>query len=131
MNPRILIQNERQEALNWLTEHFPAAFFSKAKQVKPLKLGIYDDILDFYERLSYPALSKKSLRDALNYYSSTKAYLNCQIEGAPRIDLFGYETELVTKEQADYAQEQLEKRLTGSFKPQPNITLSESESTEP
>lgn len=111
MNKRTPIQQERQEALNWLIEQFSAAFFSKAKQVQPLKLGIYEDLLDFYERLTYPPLSKKALRDALNYYSSSKAYLSCQTEGAKRIDLFGYPIELVTKEQAAYAQNQLAERV--------------------
>ena len=110
MNKHTPIQQERQEALNWLIEQFPSAFFSQAKQVKPLKLGIYEDLLDFYERLNYPPLSKKSLRDALNYYSSSKAYLSSQIEGKQRIDLFGYPIELVTKEQAAYAQHQLTER---------------------
>ncbi len=111
MSQRIFIHQERQDAIHWLVEQFPAAFFSKNKQIKPLKLGIFEDILDFYERLDYAPLSKKSLREALNYYSSSKAYLSCQTEGKNRIDLFGYETEPVTKEQAAYAQKQLSERF--------------------
>lgn len=112
MSQQPFIHQERQDAIHWLVEQFPAAFFSKNKQIKPLKLGIFEDILDFYERLDHPPLSKKSLREALNYYSSSKAYLSCQTEGKNRVDLFGYEAEPVTKEQAAYAQKQLNERFT-------------------
>ncbi|MDP3561275.1 MAG: ProQ/FinO family protein [Legionellaceae bacterium] len=114
MNQHNTPQHERQEALNWLLESFSAAFFPKVNQVKPLKLGIYEDIIDFYERLEHPPFSKKMLREALNYYSVSKAYLNCQKENAIRVDLFGNEAELVTKEQAEYAQLRLQERYSGA-----------------
>lgn len=112
MKNQTVVHNERQEAMNWLLESFPAAFFSQKKQIKPLKLGIYEDIMDFYERITYPPIRKKSLREALNHYSSSKHYLSCQVAGAWRIDLFGQAFELVTEEQAAYAKAQIQGRLT-------------------
>lgn len=96
--------------IHWLSDNFPAAFFKQAKQVKALKIGIFDDILDFYERMDSPPFSKKALREALNYYSASPAYLNAQKENAPRIDLYGNEVDVVTAEQAHYAHQRYEAR---------------------
>ncbi len=98
------------KTIDWLTEHFPAAFFKKGKQVKPLKIGIFDDIIDFYERLDSPPFSKKTLREALNYYSASPAYLNCQKANEARVDLFGNEVDVVTEEQAKYAHQRFQQR---------------------
>jgi ProP effector len=110
MNQQNLPRNDRQEALHWLIESFPAAFFQKNKQVRPLKLGIFEDIIDFYERLEVPPFSKKVLREAMNYYSASKAYLTCQTEKSARIDLYGNMVDNVTAEQALYAKKRYEQR---------------------
>jgi ProP effector len=96
--------------INWLVEHFPAAFFKKGKQIKPLKIGIFDDIIDFYQRLESPPFSKKNLREALNYYSASPAYLNCQKVDSARVDLYGNEVDVVTDEQAKYAYQRYQQR---------------------
>lgn len=114
MNQQNPPQNDRQIALNWLIEYFPAAFFQKGRYVKPLKLGIFEDIIDFYERLDVPPFSKKVLREAINYYSASKAYLTCQTEKSSRIDLFGNEVDTVTEEQAQYARKRFEQRYSGA-----------------
>lgn len=93
------------EIIDWLVEHFPAAFFKKGNQVKPLQIGILTEIIDFYERLDTPPFSKKALREALNYYSSSPAYLSCQKAHRARVDLFGNEVDIVTEEQANYAEQ--------------------------
>ncbi|MCP0913437.1 MULTISPECIES: ProQ/FINO family protein [Legionella] len=103
-------KKEKLKTIDWLIEHFPAAFFKKANQVRPLKIGIFDDIIDFYERLDAPPFSKKTLREALNYYSASPAYLNCQKENTARVDLFGNEVDVVTGEQAKYAQQRYQQR---------------------
>ncbi|MDP3559077.1 MAG: ProQ/FinO family protein [Legionellaceae bacterium] len=102
--------DRKKEALQWLTESFPSAFFKKGHLIKPLKIGIYEDILDFYNRLETPPCSKKTLRDSLNYYSSSSAYLRAHKENAPRIDLYGNEVDVITAAQAKYAFEQEERR---------------------
>lgn len=97
------VKKDKLVIIDWLIEHFPAAFFKKGNQVRPLKIGIFDDIIEFYERLDSPAFSKKSLREALNYYSSSPAYLNSQKANSARVDLFGNEVDVVTPDQAKYA----------------------------
>lgn len=106
----ILLKQKKQAVIAWLSEQFPAAFFKQARGIQPLKLGIFDDIMDFYERLDTPPFSKKELREALNYYSSSPAYLTCQKHNAARVDLFGNEVDIVTQEQALYAQKRYQGR---------------------
>ncbi|EHL29018.1 hypothetical protein LDG_9016 [Legionella drancourtii LLAP12] len=104
------IKKDKLQIIDWLIEHFPSAFFKKANQIKPLKIGIFDDIIDFYERLDSPAFSKKSLREALSYYSASPAYLSCQKENAARVDIYGNEVDVVTAEQAKYAYQRYQER---------------------
>lgn len=96
--------------IDWLIEHFPAAFSRKATQIKPLKLGIFEDIIEFYERLDSPPFSKKALREALNYYSGSPAYLSAQKADTARVDLYGNEIEMVSEEQAQYAHKRYTER---------------------
>lgn len=104
------VKKDKLHIIDWLVEHFPAAFFKKGNQVKPLQIGIFDELIDFYERLDSPPFSKKSLREALAYYSSSPAYLNCQKPNTARVDLFGNEVDVVTEEQAKYAFQRYQQR---------------------
>jgi len=103
-------KQEKQLIIDWLIEHFPKTFFRKSSQIKPLQLGIFDDIIEFYERLEFPDFSKKSLREAINYYSSSPAYLKCQKTAAARVDIYGNEVDKVSEEQADYAAKRYQER---------------------
>ena len=103
-------KKEKQKVINWLIETFPSAFFKKAREVKPLKIGILDDILDHYHRLEIPPFSKRLLREGLHYYTGSTVYLRQQKANSPRIDLFGNEVDLVSDEQARYATETLASR---------------------
>ena len=110
-HPDINVKKDKLKVIEWLTEHFPAAFFPKAKQIKPLKIGLFDDLIDFYERLESPPFSKKLLREALNYYSGSPAYLSCQKANTPRVDLYGNEVDIVTEDQAKYAHQRFQERF--------------------
>ena len=104
---------ERKDKLmiiDWLIEHFSSAFFKQTRSIQPLRIGIFEEINDFYNRVEDPWFSKKALREALSYYCTSPAYLSCQRVGAARIDLFGHEVELVTPEQAQYAQQRYERQ---------------------
>lgn len=105
-----LIKKEKQAIIDWLIEHFPNAFFKKGKQVKPLQIGIFDEIVEFYERINSPSFSKKALREALSYYSSSPAYLACQKANTARVDLYGNEVDVVTDDQAKYAHQRFQQR---------------------
>lgn len=103
-------KKEKLYIIDWLIEHFPGAFFKKQNQIRPLKIGIFDDIIDFYERLESPPFSKKALREALSYYSASPAYLSCQKANAARVDIYGNEVDVVTPDQAKYAHQRFEER---------------------
>lgn len=111
MKPKIsTAKKEKIEIIDWLIESFPNAFFKKGHQIKPLKIGIFDDIVDFYERLEAPPFSKKLLKEALSYYSASPAYLTCQKAQCARIDIYGNEVDVVTPEQAKYAFQRYQER---------------------
>lgn len=104
------IKKEKQQIILWLAEHFHEAFFLRAKEIKPLKIGIFEDLIDFYDRLDAPPFSKKQIRDALHYYSASPAYLLSQKINAARIDLYGNEVDIVTDGQAKYAFERYQEK---------------------
>lgn len=104
------VKKEKIKIIDWLIEHFSAAFFKKSKQVMPLKIGVFEDIMDFYQRLDSPPFSKKALKEALSYYSTSPAYLSAQKAGVARLDLYGNEVDVVTQEQANYAHQRYEQR---------------------
>lgn len=112
-----IAKKDKLKVIEWLAEHFPEAFLKKITQVKPLKIGIFDDIIDFYERLESPPFSKKALREALNYYSASPAYLSCQKANVARVDLFGNEVDIVTEEQAKYAYQRYKQRYSEKKRP--------------
>ena len=103
-------KKEKQAIVDWLIDYFPNAFFKRGNQIKPLQIGIFNDILEFYERLDSPAFSKKALREAVSYYSSSPAYLTCQKANTARIDLYGNEVDVVTEDQAHYAWQRYQQR---------------------
>ncbi|PJD93565.1 MAG: protein convertase [Legionella sp.] len=103
-------KSEKQIVIDWLIDQFPNAFFHKSHLVKPLKLGVFEDIMDVYERLDDPPFSKKLLREALNYYTASKSYLACQKPNTMRLDLFGQPNGVVNEEQAAYAQKRYQDR---------------------
>lgn len=105
-----IFKKEKLEVVDWLIEHFPNAFFKKSQQVKPFELGIFDTLLEFYERLETPPFSKKLLREAFTYYSNSPGYLSSQKKGNARIDLYGNETDVVTEDQAHYAYNRFQQR---------------------
>jgi ProP effector len=116
-------KRDKIKVINWLIEHYPAAFFKKTRFIKPLTLGIIDPIFEFYHRLETPPFSKKSLRNALAYYCTSPAYLSAQKKGKARIDLYGNEIDIVTEEQEKYAQLRYERQYL-SPNTQKNITPS-------
>lgn len=93
-----------KEIINYLNQQFPNCFTIEG-EAKPLKIGIFQDIISRLENSEL--LSKTKLRIALRTYTMGWRYLYCIKEGANRVDLDGNPTEVITKEQMEHAQQQL------------------------
>lgn len=98
------------QTLDWLVSTFPNAFSRKPKEIKPLKIGILEDIYQHLDNLNYPEFNKQDIKQAIQFYSSSPMYLNCQKEDSARVDLFGQEVDVVNHEQAKYAQLRFEQK---------------------
>lgn len=111
VNP-VFSKSDYVETLEWLILYFPNAFSKKPKEIKPLKIGILEDIYAFYDTMRYPEISKSAIKHAIQHYSSSTIYLAAQKEDQARIDLYGQEVDVVSKEQAKYAQQRYEQKMT-------------------
>lgn len=97
--------------LEWLITFFPNTFSKKNKEVKPLKIGILEDIYSFYDCLKHPEVSKTDIKQAIQHYSASLTYLACQKENTARVDIYGQEVDVVNAEQAKYAQTRYEQKM--------------------
>lgn len=104
-----------KETLELLYKTFPKAFV-KDGEVKPLKIGIFDDLK---ERIaSVEGLSITKVRAALRMYTARLKYLYSVKEGVARIDLDGNATEdLVNDQHESYAKERIAE-INSKRKPQ-------------
>ena len=104
-----------KETLELLYKNFPKAFV-KYGEVKPLKIGIFDDLK---ERIaSVEGLSITKVRAALRMYTARLKYLYSVKEGVARIDLDGNATEdLVNAQHESYAKERIAE-INAKRKPQ-------------
>ncbi|MAD74420.1 MAG: RNA chaperone ProQ [Rheinheimera sp.] len=89
-----------KEVLAYLAQQFPLCFSVKG-QVKPLKIGIFQDLAAKLEQDSL--VSKTQLRQALRVYTSSWRYLEAIQTGVARVDLEGEAGELIDQQQADHA----------------------------
>ena len=80
---------------------FPAAFTLDPTLVRPVKLGIKDDIY------AQSAISRRRITAALRSYCNSVHYLRASTEGAVRIDLTGEPAGTVTATEARHATERL------------------------
>ena len=84
-----------------LAAAFPAAFTLDPTLVRPVKLGIKDDIY------AQSAVSRRRITAALRSYCNSVHYLRASMEGAVRLDLTGKPAGTVTATEARYATERL------------------------
>jgi ProP effector len=105
-NVMVLQQNESAaqavQTIAILAERFPAAFIVYARRRKPLKLGIFDDLL----AATAGSIPPDALKAALQRYTRHFGYL----PGATRIDLDGKPAGTVTAEEAAWAAEHAAKQ---------------------
>jgi sRNA-binding protein len=90
-----------EQVLGDLLAAFPLAFSSEPRQVKPLAIGIRQQI---YARSPF---SHRSVGDALWRYTNSPAYLRTITEGAVRVDLDGATSGHVTAKEAAHAAERI------------------------
>jgi ProP effector len=93
-----------KEIITYLAEKFPACF-SLEGPVKPLKVGIFQDLAE--KLVEDEKVSKTRLRQALRHYTSSWRYLKSLKVGSFRIDLAGENVAEIDQEQADYASKTL------------------------
>lgn len=105
----------RQQALRWLAETFPNAFNNQL-QIRPLKIGIMDDLVIHAEKAEAAGISKSKLREALVVFTRRIDYLICLKAQEMRVDLEGNPTQVVTAEEADRANQKIKKRIEKNAK---------------
>lgn len=105
----------RSEALIWLTNRFPEAF-DNTTRIRPLKVGIMQDILAYSDEAATAGISKSKLREAVVLFTRRVDYLACLKAKESRIDLNGQYVADVTAEEADHAATKIKKRVEKSVK---------------
>lgn len=105
----------RQEALSWLVTMFPQAFDSE-KCIRPLKIGIMDDILAYEKTALEAGISKSKLREAVVIFTRRIDYLACLKARELRIDLQGNTLDAVSEEEAEQANLKIKKRIEKTLK---------------
>ena len=101
----------KQALIITLTERFPKAFPANPKAIRPLKIGIDQDI-----RQACPEINAKLLRQVLGGHTHRLAYLKALARGGERIDLGGNPVAAITAEACAQAKERLKERLKDQSK---------------
>lgn len=94
-----------KEVIAFLAETFPTCFSTEG-DAKPLKIGIFQDLAEHLEQ--EPRLSKTLLRASLRHYTNSWRYLYSVKEGAQRVDLQGQPGDVIEKDHAEHALQQLQ-----------------------
>ncbi len=97
--------NSSKEVIAFLAQHFPQCFCIEG-EAKPLKIGIFQDIVERVPGDS--AISKTQLRSALRLYTSSWRYLHGIKAGATRVDLDGNACGELDEQHVEHARKQLE-----------------------
>ncbi len=94
-----------------LKAHYPLCF-KEPSEVKPLKIGIKQDLVKHLgTRDDIIVHDKTCMIKSLSYYVTTLNYFKNMSENAPRIDLDGNSVGAVTLEEARYSAEQHKAKL--------------------
>lgn len=108
-----------QYGVELLKAYFPACF-KEMKEIKPLKIGIKQDLVKFLSTKEDIVIGDKAcMVNSLAYYVSSPAYHRNVVEGMERIDLEGNAAGIVTAEEAQYS---LECRQTKLQKKNKNLS---------
>lgn len=108
---------QAQYGVELLKAYFPACF-KEMKEIKPLKIGIKQDLVKYLSTRDDIVLGDKAcMVSSLAYYVSSVGYHRNMIEGATRIDLEGNASGLVTAEEAQYSMDCRKSKLQKKAKP--------------
>ncbi len=117
------------DTLKWLAEEFPNTFNTELK-VRPLKIGIVNDLIAYIDKHHIKTISRSKLRKALVVFTRRMEYLVCLKHQEFRVDLEGNEVAQVTKEEASQAQEKIrshvEKNIRGKQQVKRHCAISSS-----
>jgi ProP effector len=112
---KILAKKARHDALVWLETTFPD-IFNTSICIRPLKIGIMEDILNYVEKNNIPNISRSKLREAIVVFTRRVDYLTCLKTRERRVDLEGNIGEEVTEDEAERASQKIKKRVEKSAK---------------
>ncbi|MBA2710684.1 MAG: ProQ/FinO family protein [Tatlockia sp.] len=103
----------RSEALTWLASNFPQVF-DNTLRIRPLKIGIMEDILVYAEKAEADGISRSKLREAVVVFTRRIDYLTCLKAREIRVDLEGEPVAAVTEDEAERASSKIKKRVEKS-----------------
>ncbi len=95
-------KKEISHTIDLLKTRYPKAF---SHPIKPLKIGIVDDISKDSEFMQN--ISKSKIRKALKYYTGSFMYLKSIINEQIRIDLNGDDSGDISEENKEYAKKMM------------------------
>lgn len=133
IHPHTEIINKKQKnrsklakflALKWLAKRFPEAF-DNSLNIRPLKKGIIQDVLEFAEEAHKEGISKSKLKQAVGIYTKRIDYLTALKSQEYRIDLFGKMHEQVTEDEANAAALKIKKIIEKNIKNAKKTTIEE------
>ncbi len=100
-----------QYGVELLRAYFPAAF-KAGKEIKPLKIGIKQDLVLKLSTMNNITIEDKAcMVKSLGYYVNTTVYHKNIVEGVTRIDLDGHSSGIVSSEEAKYSIDRQHARL--------------------
>lgn len=116
------VNREQQQAskeakkltFEWLIKTFPQTFFTDKENIRPLKLGIIDDILNYLSHCNQSSISRSKIRQSIQHYARRLPYLKQLQFEASRIDLQGREAGFVTEEEEELAIRKIKRALSRS-----------------
>ncbi len=95
-----------------LIEGLSTLSFKEIKEIKPLKIGIKQDLVKRLSTMSDLAVTDKAcMVTSLSYYVNSPAYHKSVVENAMRIDLDGESVGKVSVEEAHYSVERRKMKL--------------------
>lgn len=110
-----LSKQARNTALIWLAATFPQAF-DNTLCIRPLKVGIMDDVLLHADKAIAAGISRSKLREAVVLFTRRIDYLACLKAREMRVDLEGNAIITVTEQEAEKAALKIKKRIEKAVK---------------